>query len=196
MIKIIGTTHIDSKEKIINEIKEFNPDIIAVELCELRFNLLGVNIETEYNKDESILGKISESIKEKTKEQNLNYGSDMITASNYAKENKIKLEFIDRSILDTQYLMSKIPQEELNGFLIELQKFQEADIKKELEKLDEKKLLNELKNKYPVSYEFLVNGRDLFMANKILRLIKNNEKKKILVFVGKGHLNKIEELIK
>jgi pheromone shutdown protein TraB len=58
--------------------------------------------------------------------------------------------------------------------------------------MDELKTINELKTKYPMSYEILVSSRNLFIENKILRLIKNNPNKKILCFIGKGHKLNLE----
>jgi len=122
MIKIIGTTHLIPKEEIEKSIKLFNPDVIGVELCETRFKLMVLPIleNTEVIKndiqDNSLIGKISSKVKEKAENENLQYGSDMISASIYAKENGLSLEFIDRDIIETKEDMEHIPKEEFNYF--------------------------------------------------------------------------------
>ena len=70
------------------------------------------------------------------------------------------------------------------------------DLKEEMKKLNEDEIINELKTKYPVAYEFLISSRDLFIAFKILKLIKDYPNKNIVVFVGKGHERGIMELLK
>ena len=90
-LHIVGTDHLMSEEEIIKIIKDYNPDIIGVEFCQSRLNVLVINPINQEVKDESLIGKISQAIKEKAKEQKIVYGSDMITASKYALDNKIEL---------------------------------------------------------------------------------------------------------
>jgi len=40
MIKLIGTTHIMPKEEIYKLLSDNKPEIIAVEFCEIRYNLM------------------------------------------------------------------------------------------------------------------------------------------------------------
>jgi len=190
--KIVGTTHITPKKLIIKEIEEFKPDIIGVELCETRLKVMIEDIKPELNmiEDTSLIGKIANAIKKKANENNLDYGSDMISASKYALANKIQLVCLDRDIMELRSLMEKIPEKEALGFMTELGKFEEANIKQEI---DANKVLKELKEKYPVSFEFLINSRDLTIENNILKLILKNPDKRILVFIGKGHLIKIQK---
>jgi pheromone shutdown protein TraB len=198
MIKIIGTTHLIPKEEIEKSIKLFNPDVIGVELCETRFKLMVLPIleNTEVIKndiqDNSLIGKISSKVKEKAENENLQYGSDMISASIYAKENGLSLEFIDRDIIETKEDMEHIPKEEFNYFLKELEKLELSDLKKEV---DEEVVLSELKTKTPISFRILITMRDLFIANKILILEKKYPKEKILIFVGKGHVKGLNKLL-
>ena len=86
-LKIIGTHHLMKESEIIDIIKKENPDIIGVELDQIRLDALTNPIEQV--KNESLLGKIVEGLKQATEKQNMNYGQDMITASKYAIDNKI-----------------------------------------------------------------------------------------------------------
>ena len=202
MIKIIGTTHLMPKEEIVKIIKEENPDVIAVELCKLRFDLMVMPLinDTEVSQEKkevnTLVEKISNAIKEKAEKENLQYGSDQINACLYAKENKIQLEFIDLDIMRTKELMEKLPEEEVKGFMNELLKFQKIELKEFQKEINEEEVLQKLKLKYPIAYEFLITIRDLYLLSSILKVERNNPKKKILVIVGKGHKKFLEGELK
>ncbi len=201
-IKIIGTNHLMSKEEIYSIIKKENPNVIGVELCETRFNLMVLPIlnkeekEEKPKEDNSLIGKISNVIRDKAKEENVQYGSDQINACIYAKENKIPLEFVDLDITKTKELMDKIPKDEQEGFMKELLEFQKKTLKEVTENIDSDKILLELKEKFPIAFEFLINYRNLFILNKILKLERKYPYGKILIFLGKGHEKIIEDGLK
>jgi len=208
MIKIIGTNHLMSKEEIYEIIKKENPEVIGVELCLTRFNLIvipkliGIENNTqasEKRKDDTLIGKIADKLNEKSKKSNLEYGSDMITASIYAKENKIPLELLDMDINKIKELLEKIPEKEKNGFLEELQKFEKMSMQEVKDQQTEEKVnetINKLKKDYPVSYEFLITMRELIISNNILKTINKYPSKNILILLGMGHVKSIEEHLK
>lgn len=208
-IKIIGTNHLMSKEEIYSIIKKERPNVIGVELCETRYNLMVlplINKEEQKDKedkpkekpkeDNSLIGKISKTIKEKAKEEGLQYGSDQINACIYAVENKIPLEFVDLDIMKTKELMEKIPVKEQEGFMKEMLEFQKKTLKEVTENIDVDKTLRDLKEKFPIAFEFLINLRNLFILNKILKLERKYPYGKILIFLGKGHEKIIEDGLK
>ena len=123
--KIIGTTHLMDKSEIYKIIKDFNPEIIGIELDEFRFNILQNenNVNQPVKEDTGIISKISNAISKKAKEQNIQYGSDMINAGKYAVENNLKLIFVDRDINDIKRLMELIQENEKQGFMKELMEF-------------------------------------------------------------------------
>lgn len=177
------------KEEIHRIIKQQKADIICVELCQTRFNLMVQQQAQEDNKDDpSLIGKISNAIKKKAEKENLQYGSDMINASKFALENNIPLAFIDLDIYRIKELMDRIPKNEQQGFMKELAVFENESLKKEV---DEEKTLMELKTKYPVAFEFLITIRELVMLNRLLTIDKKNPNQRILAFVGKGHLKSL-----
>jgi len=204
MIKLIGTNHLMKKEEIYNIIKKENPDIIGIELCNTRFNLMVLpllNPDKDYfkhekQKDDTLIGKISNALKEKAEEENLQYGSDMINASLYAKENNIQLEFLDLDISRIKELMEKTPDKEKQGFAQELMKFEKISMKEVQENINPEDTLNELKTNYPISFEFLITIRELFISKNILKLERKYPKKKILIILGDGHLESIKKEIK
>jgi len=203
MIKIISTTHLMPKEEVYKLLSDNKPDVVAVELCEARYDLMVTPLvelvgkkEIEKPKDDSLLGKISESIKKKAEQENIQYGSDQINACIYAKENNLQLEFVDLSIVKTKELMEIIPKEEQVGFFMELAEFEKKTLKEQAEKIDEEKILLELKKKYPVAFEFLVNYRNLVIINNLLKLEKKYPDKKIVCLLGKGHIKIVEGALK
>lgn len=191
MIKIIGTNHLMSKEAIEGIIKDENPDIICLELCSFRENAILNQIKEEDKKqNKSLLGKITKSIKEKANKQGLDYGSDQKTALRYAKNENLPYFLVDMPILKIQELFNKIPIEEQQGFQKELMDF---ELKGELDKeQDEREVLSSLKQKYPIAFEFLVNMRNLYITKELLKVMIKNQNKKVLVFLGKSHVNQIE----
>ena len=158
-------------------------------------NPIANQIAKEQLEGEGLIDKISNSIKKKAEEENVVYGSDMITASKYALENKIQLECLDKDITEIKKLMELLPSNETKGFLIELANFEQKTLKEQTENIDENKVIEKLKTKYPVSFEFLINSRDIFIAFNILKLINKYRNKRIIIFVGKGHLNSIKKLL-
>ena len=82
--------------------------------------------------------------------------------------------------------------------LIKIQNL-EKEIPEEITKLDkelnENEVLINLKQRYPIAFEFLINMRNLYIANQILKAEKANPYKKILIFLGKGHVKQVEEMI-
>lgn len=197
MIKLIGTNHLMSKEEIEKIIREESPDIIGVELCEARavaiFNEVTKEVIEQKKTENSLLNKITNIIKEKAQTENLDYGSDMKTALRYASDNKINYVLVDMPILKIQELFSRIPKEEQIGFQKELVEFESKGI---IDKeVNEEEVLLNLKKRYPIAFEFLVNMRNLYIATQILKTMIKYPDKKFIVFLGKGHIDSINKLI-
>jgi pheromone shutdown protein TraB len=193
--KIIGTNHLIPKEVIEKIIKSENPDILGVELCNTRFQIF--TNEDKYKsdkKDDSLIGKISDAVKKKADEQNVDYGSDMKAVMFYAINNQIPLVLLDKDILEIRELMEKIPTNEQLGFLRELSEFESNGI---IDKqVNELEVLTNLRKRYPIAFEFLITSRELFITNQILKTIIKYPDKRILIFIGKGHKESIERMLK
>lgn len=189
MIKIIGTTHFDSSESIEGIIKDYNPDVIGVELCQTRFKIFTNQIKNEGKKDETLLGQIADETKKKAEEENLDYGSDMKTAMFYAINNQIILELIDKDIIQTREEMSQIPTEEQIYLQNELIKFQKEKLQREI---NEEEIIERMKKDIPTTYKILVEGRNEYLIKRIKETMEKHKNKRILIFIGKGHLKEIE----
>lgn len=192
-VKLIGTNHIMTSEEIIKIIEENKPEVIGIELCKIREYIYINKIETKEEEDKSLLGKISNAIKKKAKEENVEYGSDMYTALQYSIDNKVPYVLVDKSIEEIQTLFQKIPQKEQEGFIKEITKFEKETIAENT--VDEQEFLKNLKEEYPMSFEILINSREQHIVIQILKLKMKYPDKKILIFLGKGHINSITKLL-
>lgn len=193
-LTLVGTTHLIKREEIEQIINIRNPDVIGVELCQTRLQIFVYGQQQMANpKDETLLGKISEAIKNKAQEEKVEYGSDMTSAARIAIERKIPLVLVDRDVREVQALMQKIPIEEQIGFMKELQDFSEKSLTSSTENIDENKVIENLKTNYPVAYEFLIKSRESYILNQILKMIIKNPGQKIVVFLGRGHVKSIKE---
>lgn len=191
-LKIVGTTHLMTKEEIEKIIIKENPDVIGVELCPTRVSIFTKPLEVR-EKDESFLGEISKELEEKSREENLDYGSDMKTAMFYAINNKIPLVLLDKDIIEIQKEFATIPLEEQICLQSELIKFKGSPLQKEI---DENELIKEMKKRIPVTYSILVKSRDKYIIKKIKEAIKTYKGKKILIFLGKAHSKKISNVFR
>ena len=192
MIKIIGTTHFDSKNVIENIIKENKPDILGVELCGTRFKIFTNQTKDKGEKDETLLGKIADETKKKAEEENLDYGSDMKSVMFYAINNNIPLELVDKDIMEIRKEMEQIPLNEQLHLQKELVKFQKEKLKTEI---NEDEVIKEMKENIPTTYNILVKGRNDFIIKRLKEVNEKYKSKNILVFLGKGHVKEIQKEI-
>lgn len=198
MIKIIGTDHLMKKEVIEELISKESPEIICVELCKTGFDLMVVPKITLQEKakssgeDKSLLGKISNSIKDKAEKEGIEYGSDQINSCLYAIKNGIQLEFVDLDVSKIRELMDIIPEAEKVGFMKELAEFDKQTLEGVTMEKDVDKLLVEMKSKFPIAFEFLVNYRNLVIINNLLKIERRNPHSKIVAVLGKGHEHLVE----
>ena len=193
-LKILGTNHLQKPEEIIELIKKENPEIIGIELCKVR-EYIHINKikQNQTNTEDTLLNKISKAIKKKAKEENLEYGSDMFTALQYAIDNKIPYVLVDKNIQEIQALFQQIPINEQKGFMEEIAKFEKQTIAEST--IDEEQFLINLKKNFPISFEFLITLREQYITIQILKTIRDNPNKKIVIVLGKGHLKGVNKLL-
>jgi len=191
-VKIIGTNHIMKKEVVEEMISRESPEIIGIELCEFRASKIFEDAKKVQDKSNSLLGRITDAIKTKADKEGLDYGSDMKTALNYATEHNIEKVLVDMPILKIQELFLKIPQNEQEGFSKELSDFENESINKEV---NEEEVLLQMKERYPIAFEFLINMRNLYISNQILKAVIDNPGKKIVIVLGSSHVENVNKLI-
>ncbi len=214
-LSIVGTSHIakESVEEVKDTILKKKPDMIALELDKKRlyallhkkkekikiYNIFRVGIRGFFF---SLLGAWAE--KKLGKIVGVSPGSEMLQAIKLAKEKKIKIALIDQDIEVTLKKFSKaITWKEKFNFIVDVFKavfLKEKKIKFDLTKVPDetiiKKLIKEVKQRYPNVYKILVKQRNYIMAHNLFTLLEKNPNKKILAIVGAGHEKEILDLIK
>ncbi len=219
-VHIIGTSHI-SKQSV-REIKEAislqKPDIVAVELDAERAYVLLNGEKTKLSLKDIlhigvkgfIFAKIGQILQQKLgKMVGVSPGTEMKTALEEAQKNKIPIALIDQPIKVTlKNFSKKLTWREkfrflgdiIKGVLFPKRQLKEAGLEDfDLTKVPEKKLIavmmKQLKERYPNVYKTLVEDRNQYMVKKIIKLLRENSEKKILVVVGAGHKEGMEELL-
>lgn len=219
-LTIIGTSHIAKQS--INEIKkaieENKPDIVAVELDINRASAL---LHGEKNRvslaDMSKIGlkgylfvKIGQYIQQKLgNEVGISPGSEMKIALKLAQKNKSEVSFIDQPIETTLKNFSKeLTWKEKGRFVVDLvigiifpkKQAQKLGLDKfDLSKVPAQeviaKMMNSLKKDYPSVYKTLVEDRNKYMVEQLVKLMRTDPNKRILAVVGAGHKEGMEKLL-
>lgn len=214
-LKIIGTSHIarQSLEDVRRAIEENKPDIIALELDQKRyFALMSKNRKRAGLRQIfkigvkgyvfSLVGAWAE--KKLGEIVDVEPGSEMKLAIRLAKENKLKIAFIDQDIEITLKKLSKsLTWREKWNFVADLFKgavLRKKEIDFDLTKVPEEKLIEKMVKKvekrYPNIYRVLIKERNEVMALNLKTLMQKNQNEKILAIVGAGHEKEIADLIK
>ncbi|MFC1753854.1 TraB/GumN family protein [Thermoproteota archaeon] len=218
---IIGTSHIarESVEEIRHFIKEQKPDIVAVELDQRRLYALLHNLKNKVSIGD--IGKVgvkgllfalfgSWAQKKLGKIVKVEPGSEMKTAVLLAREVGAKVALIDRDITITLKEFSRrLTWKERFRFVGDIFKFmffrkremerlgiKHLDLTRVPEKKLVKKLIQEMKERYPNVHKVLVADRNKIMAHNISVLMRHQPDAKILVVIGAGHQEDILALVK
>jgi pheromone shutdown-related protein TraB len=212
-IVLIGTAHIskESVEEVKKVIDEYKPDIVAVELCQRRYDSITKKQEwenTPINKllkggnaylllAQTFLGSIQRKL---GKEYGVEPGSEMVAAIDEAKKHDLKVALVDRDISITlKRAWKKMGLREKFRLSWEFLKAMLGYDEEELEELDLKKLMDqdvisammqEFGEIAPSVTTVLIHERDKYIAKKIL---DESKKGKVVAVVGAGHLKGIKE---
>jgi len=214
-IILVGTAHVskDSVDEVRSVIEEYKPDIVAVELCERRY-------ETLINKDKWENTPITALIKENRayvilaqtflasiqrrlgKEYGVEPGSEMIAAIDEAKKKNLKVSLVDRDIAVTlKRAWRKMGFREKTRLAWEFMKALVGYDEEELEDIDLKELMKEdvisaMMKEFgeiaPSVADVLIHERDEYISKKIL---DESKKGRVVAVVGAGHLNGIKNYL-
>jgi len=213
-LAIIGTSHIakQSLEEVEKAIVEGKPDIIALELDRRRlyslfkkpgkvriYDIKRVGIKGFVF---SLIGAWAE--KKLGEIVGVAPGSEMKKAVRLAKKNKIKIALIDQDIEITLQKFSKsLTWKEKWNFIVDIikaifvrKKVIEFDLTKVPSKKIIKKLVSQVKKRYPNVYNVLIEERNHVMAENLRKIMELHPDKKILAIIGAGHEDDILKLIK
>jgi len=213
-LTIIGSSHIaiESVNKVREAIETLKPEIVALELDPRRAQVLLKKGEKE-TKDYlyilrkvgikgfifSLIGEWAE--KKLGKIVNIKPGTEMLVALKLARKNNISVALIDQDIEVTLRRFSQaLTWKEKFRFIADFVRalFSRKKIDFDLRKVPSqeliKKLVKEVKARYPNIYKVLVEERNHFMARNLYNLMKTN--KKIIAVMGAGHEEDIIRIIK
>ncbi len=217
---IIGTSHISKQsiQEIKQAISQEKPDIVAVELDVERAYVLLHGEKTKLSLKDIlhvgvkgfIFAKIGQILQQKLgKIVGISPGTEMKTALEEAQKNKIQIALLDQPIKVTLKNFSqnltwrekfRFLGDIIKGVMFPKRQLKEAGLEDfDLTKVPEKKLIavmmKQLKERYPNVYKTLVEDRNKYMVKRIIKLLRENPDKNILVIVGAGHKEGMEELL-
>jgi pheromone shutdown-related protein TraB len=212
-IILIGTAHIS--EESVNEVRQaiatYKPDIVAVELCQRRYDTITKKDKWEntpvtaliksnnayFMLAQTFLSSIQRRLGE---EYGVEPGSEMIAAMQEAKKNNIKVALVDRDITVTlKRAWQKMGIREKFRVIWEFLKAMLGYDEEELEDLDLKELMKqdvisqmmeEFSKIAPSAAMVLISERDQYIAKKIF---EESNKGKVVAVVGAGHINGIKK---
>ncbi|AEC52692.1 hypothetical protein PNA2_1778 [Pyrococcus sp. NA2] len=204
-VKVIGTVHVsqDSVKKVRQVILSEDPDAIALELDYERLLALLSGATLTFSQalklgKRGILAYILQEIEIAIgKEAGTIPGGEMIEAFNVARSLGIPIYVIDRPIQITLSRLLTIPLSEKIRGLVEILGvllFPRVQANE-----DYTSLRMEFQRKYPTMYKILVEERDEFMAQNLMRivdaLLERKKKIKVIAVVGLGHKRGIERIL-
>ena len=215
-ILLVGTAHVskDSVEEVKSAIKEFKPDVVAVELCRRRYQTL---TEKEKWEDTPITSFLQTdkaflilaqtflaSVQRKLGEEfGSEPGAEMLAAIEEAKKQGLRIELVDRDISVTlKRAWKKMGVREKFRLVWEFIKAMVGYNEEELEEIDLKELMKEdvmsammkeFSEFAPSVSHVLIDERNKYIAKKILDAREKHGK--VLAVVGAGHVKGIKEYL-
>ena len=203
-LRILGTAHVSSKsvELVRNQIEEWSPDLVAVELCPSRMAAL---TEPDSLDSEDLLKIIKEgrsamillqsALAAQQRKMGISSGerpgAELLAAVKAAEESDIPVEMIDRDVVITLRRawrkMGIIEKWRILNSLLWEEDEEEVSIDEILEDSDLlSSMMEEARQVAPRAGEVLIDERDSFLAGRIQQI---RGKGKVLAVIGAGHLN-------
>ena len=215
-IILVGTAHIskDSVKEVKIAIEKYKPDVVAVELCQRRYESLTqkdkwdntpITSLLKSNKAYLVLAQtfLSSIQRRLGKEYGVEPGSEMVAALEEAKKQGLEVELVDRDIAVTlKRAWRKMGIREKIRLAWEFMKVLFGYEEEELDKIDLEELMKEdvissLMKEFgeiaPSVSNVLITERDCYIAKKISEIGKD---KRVVAVVGAGHVKGIEKHLK
>jgi pheromone shutdown-related protein TraB len=212
-VKIIGTSHIapESLKKVEQAILKYEPEIVAVELDKKRLIALMQKGKTKPRLSDirrvgfkgwlfSVVGAWVE--RKLGAKVGVSPGAEMIKAVAIAQEKGAKVALIDQDIEVTLRKFSKsLSWKEKWNFLVDIVKgLFGKGVKFDISKVPPKKLIKKLiadvKIRYPNIYRVLIKERNEYMAKRLAKIVDMHPEDTLIAVVGAGHEDEIAKLLK
>lgn len=219
-IKIIGTSHIakQSIDEIKKAFEEFKPEIVALELDLQRAMALMQEQKSKVSLIEIrsiglqgyLFAKIGQFFQQKIGQSiGVSPGSEMKTAIKLAQEKSLNIAFIDQPIKKTLKNFSRefswkekfrLLSDLFLGIFFRKSQMRKLGIENwDLSKVPEdklvEKLIGQMKERYQGIYKALVDDRNKYMANQLVKISRQNPEKRILAIMGAGHKKEVIRLL-
>ena len=203
-LRLLGTAHISkaSADAARREVAEYEPDIVAIELCKSRLDAL-----TRPDRfDNETLGKVLREGKAPlvlfqsmlaVEQRRMGLaegerpGTDLLAAMQAAAEAQKEVALVDRDIQTTlrrawRRMRFREKWRVMSALLFQDEEDEEVQVDELLENTDLiTELMGELRDVAPAAGEVLIDERDEFLAGSIQQLRPEG---KILAVIGAGHL--------
>lgn len=208
-LRLLGTAHIatSSVEAVRQQIAEYQPDVVAVELCQSRHDTL---VSDRRLDKEGLLKVIKEGkapmvllqsmLSAEQRKLGINEGqqpgAELLAAVEVANEVGCEVALVDRDIQTTlrrawKRMRLREKWRLLTSLLAEEEDEDELDVNELLQDSDLlSSMMEELKGFSPGAGEVLIDERDGYIAAKLNAL---DGEKRILAVLGAGHLNGVAE---
>ncbi|MCH2260126.1 MAG: TraB/GumN family protein [Candidatus Thalassarchaeum betae] len=206
-LRLVGTAHISSTSVALvrQQIEDWGPDLVAVELCESRKASL---LDPEALENEDLLkilndGKshmilLQSALAAEQRRMGIasgeKPGAELLAAIEAAEEVGVPVELVDRDVVITlRRAWSKMGLREkwrvMDAFLWQEDDDDETSVEELLEDSDMlSNLMEEAREVAPGAGSVLIDERDAFIAGRLQQI---RGKGKVLAVVGAGHLNGI-----
>ena len=208
-LRLLGTAHIAtaSVEAVRQQIAEYEPDIVAVELCKSRYDAL---VSDRRLDKEGLLKVIKEGkapmvlmqsmLSAEQRKLGINEGqqpgAELLAAVEAANEVGCEVELVDRDIQITlrrawKRMRLREKWRLMTSLLEDDDEDEDLDVNELLQDSDLlSTMMEELKGFSPGAGEVLIDERDAFIASKLQRL---GDERRVLAVLGAGHLRGVSE---
>ena len=215
-IILIGTAHIskDSVKEVKEAIEKYKPEVVAVELCQRRYDAITKKDQWEKTPVTQLLRSnnaylmlaqtfLSSIQRRMGKEYGVEPGSEMIAAMKEAKKHNLEVALVDRDISITlkrawrrmgfreKFRLTWEFLKAIVGF--DEEEIDELDLKELMDQDVISTLMEEFGEIAPSVTSVLIHERDKYIAKKIL---DESKKGRVIAVVGAGHLKGIEKHLK
>ena len=203
-LRLLGTAHISkaSADAARREVSEYEPDIVAIELCKSRLDALS----RPERFDNETLGKVLREGKAPlvlfqsmlaVEQRRMGLaegekpGTDLLAAMQAASEAQKEVALVDRDIQTTlrrawRRMRFREKWRVMSALLFQEEEGEEIQVDELLENTDLiTELMGELRDVAPAAGEVLIDERDEFLASSIQQLRPEG---KVLAVIGAGHL--------
>lgn len=219
-IKIIGTSHIASQSarEIERAFKEFEPDIVAIELDKRRLRALQeraagakeqrlpLSMIKEIGATGYVFAVVGRAVQKKMGNVvQVEPGVDMLTGVKLAALHNKQLELVDQDMLITMKRLSQqftfrekmrvVTDIVTSPFSKEMKRIN-IDLKKVPDDKTIEFLMELLKKRYPSIHHVLIIERNIVMARNLDAIVRKNPGKKVLLIIGAGHGDDLRQRLK